>query len=273
MTWTPAQKMLNTSTADFGRYATVLSMINSSHFKVYVNGIQYTAITSKRYSISNDIQTEKCENGMEYSDHVYSTPLDISFEFYVSKVDLTEFNRLKSLYTNRDIVSIKSIVYDCPQAQFVSFSVTDNLMDVYVIQIDVAEIYYGDVSALSSMDERFQIVSGYNKYNVSTTVGSSEFKSDATASEENLKQTQANLGQKILVSDYMATLLGRNNRVVNVPGDGYYITWGKSSSSESLSSTFPLTQKWRSKQTDSISQNASYVERNTSIFSSVNTLF
>lgn len=271
MAWKPTQKILRTSSADFGRNVNLQAMMNSSQFKVYINGETYIAITSKSYSILNDIQSETCENGMEYSDHVFSTPTDISFDIYVSKSNLTEFNKLQRLYINREVISVKSLVYDCKEAQITSFTVDDNLFDVYVIRLSITEIYYGDTTELDSMDERFQIVSGTDKYNVSSTIATSEIQSDATASEENLVNTQQILGKKIWDNPYLAAMLGKNNRVVNVPGEGYFVTFGMSPNSESTSDKFVSIYDARrnNKSMDSIAINANYVDRNTSRFSSV----
>lgn len=271
MAWRPTQKILRTSSADFGRNVNLQAMMNSSQFKVYINGETYIAITSKSYNILNDIQSETCENGMEYSDHVFSTPTDISFDIYVSKSNLTEFNKLQRLYINREVISVKSLVYDCKEAQITSFTVDDNLFDVYVIRLSIAEIYYGDTTELDSMDERFQIVSGTDKYNVSSTIATSEIQSDATASEENLVNTQQILGKKILDNPYLAAILGKNNRVVNVPGEGYFVTFGMSPNSESTSDKFVSIYDARrnNKSMDSVAINANYVDRNTSRFSSV----
>lgn len=271
MAWRPTQKILRTSSADFGRNVNLQAMMNSSQFKVYINGETYIAITSKSYNILNDIQSETCENGMEYSDHVFSTPTDISFDIYVSKSNLTEFNKLQRLYINREVISVKSLVYDCKEAQITSFTVDDNLFDVYVIRLSITEIYYGDTTELDSMDERFQIVSGTDKYNVSSTIATSEIQSDATASEENLVNTQQILGKKILDNPYLAAILGKNNRVVNVPGEGYFVTFGMSPNSESTSDKFVSIYDARrnNKSMDSVAINANYVDRNTSRFSSV----
>lgn len=271
MAWRPTQKILRTSSADFGRNVNLQAMMNSSQFKVYINGETYIAITSKSYNILNDIQSETCENGMEYSDHVFSTPTDISFDIYVSKSNLTEYNKLQRLYINREVISVKSLVYDCKEAQITSFTVDDNLFDVYVIRLSIAEIYYGDTTELDSMDERFQIVSGTDKYNVSSTIATSEIQSDATASEENLVNTQQILGKKIWDNPYLAAVLGKNNRVVNVPGEGYFVTFGMSPNSESTSDKFVSIYDARrnNKSMDSIAINANYVDRNTSRFSSV----
>lgn len=271
MAWRPTQKILRTSSADFGRNVNLQAMMNSSQFKVYINGETYIAITSKSYNILNDIQSETCENGMEYSDHVFSTPTDISFDIYVSKSNLTEFNKLQRLYINREVISVKSLVYDCKEAQITSFTVDDNLFDVYVIRLSITEIYYGDTTELDSMDERFQIVSGTDKYNVSSTIATSEIQSDATASEENLVNTQQILGKKIWDNPYLAAVLGKNNRVVNVPGEGYFVTFGMSPNSESTSDKFVSIYDARrnNKSMDSVAINANYVDRNTSRFSSV----
>lgn len=271
MAWRPTQKILRTSSADFGRNVNLQAMMNSSQFKVYINGETYIAITSKSYNILNDIQSETCENGMEYSDHVFSTPTDISFDIYVSKSNLTEFNKLQRLYINREVISVKSLVYDCKEAQITSFTVDDNLFDVYVIRLSITEIYYGDTTELDSMDERFQIVSGTDKYNVSSTIATSEIQSDATASEENLANTQQILGKKIFDNPYLAAILGKNNRVVNVPGEGYFVTFGMSPNSESTSDKFVSIYDARrnNKSMDSVAINANYVDRNTSRFSSV----
>lgn len=271
MAWRPTQKILRTSSADFGRNVNLQAMMNSSQFKVYINGETYIAITSKSYNIQNNIQSETCENGMEYSDHVFSTPTEISFDIYVSKSNLTEFNKLQRLYINREVISVKSLVYDCKEAQITSFTVDDNLFDVYVIRLSIAEIYYGDTTVLDSMDERFQIVSGTDKYNVSSTIATSEIQSDATASEENLVNTQQILGKKIWDNPYLAAMLGKNNRVVNVPGEGYFVTFGMSPNSESTSDKFVSIYDARrnNKSMDSVAINANYVDRNTSRFSSV----
>lgn len=271
MAWRPTQKILRTSSADFGRNVNLQAMMNSGQFKVYINGETYIAITSKSYNILNDIQSETCENGMEYSDHVFSTPTDISFDIYVSKSNLTEFNKLQRLYINREVISVKSLVYDCKEAQITSFTVDDNLFDVYVIRLSISEIYYGDTTELDSMDERFQIVSGTDKYNVSSTIATSEIQSDATASEENLVNTQQILGKKIWDNPYLAAVLGKNNRVVNVPGEGYFVTFGMSPNSESTSDKFVSIYDARrnNKSMDSVAINANYVDRNTSRFSSV----
>lgn len=99
----------------------------------------------------------------------------------------------------------------------------------------------------------------------------SEIQSDATASEENLVNTQQILGKKIWDNPYLAAMLGKNNRVVNVPGEGYFVTFGMSPNSESTSDKFVSIYDARrnNKSMDSIAINANYVDRNTSRFSSV----
>lgn len=172
---------------DTGNGLSLSDIFNNIDFTIKLDGYEYTAVIDRNYTLSSDVQSEKSEKGLEYCDHAYIAPTSISYKIIVSKLDLTEFNKLIHLYSEKIVTNLMCSICNLSSCIISDLSVDDSYADIITINITIDEIKFGTVTTILPSDSRFQLLSetllGSNSVDLAITTD--DVTSNETANSEN----------------------------------------------------------------------------------------
>lgn len=178
-------KYLDTSTTS------ISELYDSPQMVVTIDGYEYTAITSRSYSFKTTTPTKIVGNGFDYSKHSTVQPMDVSYTIVVSKIDMSEYNKLVILLNTRTLFKLTSMIYNAPSCLITKIQVSDENFDTFILSVDIKEINTSILtSSSSSTNMSIQIFSDENAdgsaYDLETT---SEIQSPENPDQDYYEET------------------------------------------------------------------------------------
>jgi len=178
-------KYLDTSTTS------ISELYDSPQMVVTIDGYEYTAITSRSYSFKTTTPTKIVGNGFDYSKHSTVQPMDVSYTIVVSKIDMSEYNKLVSLLNNRILFKLTSMIYNAPSCLITQIKISDENFDTFILSVDIKEINTSILTSSStSTNMSIQIFSDENAdgsaYDLETT---SEIQSPENPDQDYYEET------------------------------------------------------------------------------------
>lgn len=158
-------KVLNT-----GNGMTISEILSDVDHSIIIGDYEYTAIVDRSYDMVSELQSEKSEIGLECSDHTYIAPMSINYKIVVSKINITEFDKLMQLYLNKVVTTLVCGICNLSACIISSLSITDNSSDTITLAITIDEIQFGMVTSISETDSRFQLLYDKSLGNNNTTL-------------------------------------------------------------------------------------------------------
>ena len=114
--------------------------LRNSKYRVTIDGHEYTAITDKAYDFKTTSPSRIVQRGFEYTKFSIVQPCAITYSIVVSKIDTTEYGRLKDLAVSRRRFRLSNSVYTIENCVIASISIQDDSFDTLTLEVSIQEI-------------------------------------------------------------------------------------------------------------------------------------
>lgn len=131
--------------------------LRNSKYRVTIDGHEYTAITDKAYDFKTTSPSRIVQRGFEYTKFSIVQPCIITYSIVVSKIDTTEYERLKDLATSRRRFRLSNSVYTIENCVIASISIQDDSFDTLTLEVTIQEINTSLMFAAEDASTIFQM--------------------------------------------------------------------------------------------------------------------
>ena len=114
--------------------------LRNSKYRVTIDGHEYIAITDKAYDFKTTSPSRIVQRGFEYTKFSIVQPCIITYSIVVSKIDTTEYERLKDLAVSRRRFRLSNSVYTIENCVISSISIQDDSFDTLTLEVSIQEI-------------------------------------------------------------------------------------------------------------------------------------